>query len=112
MALQKTFLLPDGHSSNYIRFNRVAVMDRTQRVAVIWFDLFKDAATAATLGAKPHVADAFRLVAADAAYDAWFSNAALAAATHDIVAQAYAAAKVLPLDWWNGHAPLADAVDV
>jgi len=115
MALSKTFTLPelpDGVPASYIRYNRIEEMDRRRRLAVILFDLYVDQATADRPGSSPQRPSAFRLRASGADFDAWFSNEALAAAEVDVVAQAYRAARVLTVDWWERSAPLSDAEDV
>jgi len=110
MALQKTFTLPSGYPADYIRFNRIEEWDRQRKVCTVRFDLWKDAAAAASPGVAPAIERAFRLRAVGADFDAWFGVSELS--TELFIAQVYAAARVLPVDWWNDRAPLSDAVDV
>lgn len=110
MALQNTFSLPEGYTAEYLRISRIDCWDREAKVACFLFDLWKDAAQTSVEGAKPARPKAFRLQVSGADFTTWFGNAALSEGL--ILDQAYAAAKVLPVDWWEGSAPLSMAVDV
>lgn len=92
MALKKTIALPTGVSGTYFRLVGFR-WDRDQREASAQFALFKDAATAATKGARPLVPIAAKLRLYREAFDAYLSPAALNAARKDVVAQLYQAAR-------------------
>ena len=109
MALIKSFTLPNGITAEYLRFRRTDCWDRESRVACFLFDLWLNKAQSEVANATPVLAMGFRLQATGTAFDTWFSNAALESA--DLIPQIYAAAKVLAVDWWEGSAPLVDAVD-
>ena len=116
MALQKEITTPAGYSANYIRFRRIDEWDRETKVACFRFDLWKDQTAASTTPdpinpLRPAVEMAFRLRVTGDAFDTWFGNAALSEEL--IIAQAYEAAKAIPVSWWGqGMYSLADATDV
>lgn len=110
MALQKTFTTAAGYDANYLRIRRIDCWDREALRATFLFDLWKDQARTLVSGAKPQVVMGFRLQVTGDAFTTWFGTGVLSSDL--ILAQAYAAAKVLPVDWWEGSAPLSDAIDV
>lgn len=91
MALIKNVDLPSGVTAGYWRMVGLK-WERSDRVASCHFDLFKDAATAATPGSKPLRERCAKLRLYGAAYDAYLSNAALAATERDAIGQVYFAA--------------------
>ncbi|MBS0631514.1 MAG: hypothetical protein JSS11_06345 [Verrucomicrobia bacterium] len=116
MALQKSFILPDGREGNYIRVGPYR-HDRNAREASVFLQLFRSEAYAESAPNLPIVPVFAKLRLTGDRFDAWASNEALAAAGKTLIAQFYAAAKVEPLICDLAPAEgqitvLADAVDV
>lgn len=96
MALQKSFTLPDGREGNYIRVGPYR-HDRNTREASVLFQLYRSAAYAESAPNQPIVPIFAKLRLAGDRFDAWVSNAALAASGNTLIKQFYEAAKVEPM---------------
>lgn len=95
MALQLPVTLPNGAEGNYLRIG-IYEWNRQGRSAYAELALFKDA-TQAALAPRFPLAVVAILNLRNASFDTYLSNAALASASGDVLAQLYAAAKVEPL---------------
>lgn len=116
MALQKSFLLPDGREGDYVRVGPFT-HDRCIREVSVIFQLYRSAAYAESAPGQPIVPILAQLRLTGAKFDQWVSNEALAATGKTLLAQFYAAAKV---EYLKANVPpaegqatiFADALDV
>lgn len=92
MALVKSISLPTGVTAEYFRMVAFS-WDRSTREASAHFALFKDAATAAN--GQPLVPVVAKLRLSAGKFDEYLSTGAMAAASGDVVAQLYLAAKAI-----------------
>ena len=102
------------------------IWERESRHASAHFALFKDAATATSLGSQPLVPIAAKLRLSGEDFDEYLGPAALAAAANDVIGQLYTAARAISLERHTsgetrveahiasdfGHDLFWDAVDV
>lgn len=112
MALQKSITLPNGISGNYIRVGDSYEINRREKTLTAHVTLFLDAAHAQARPDLPLAVIALvQLV--DAEFDAYLGRDALATAGGNVVAQLYAAAKIVKVRSLIGpEIELSDATDV
>lgn len=93
MALQKSITLPGGYVANYFRIDRICWIDQRMREAKVIVGLYADAAHAD----QPVKQEAAIVYFRYAAFDAYFTRAAMAASTnvyaitYDVIVAATAA---------------------
>jgi hypothetical protein len=112
MALQKSITLANGICGSYIRVGDSYEMNRREKSLTAHVTLFLDAAHAQARPDLPLAVIAL-VQLLDAEFDLYLGREALATASGNVVAQLYAAAKIIKVRSLIGpEIDLSDAADV